>query len=86
MRQIWSVQCVGITVGSLRVGELDLVHTWAVLIHAPARGDRVVIDLVRSLRRGSWLLLEEGDPIPRVSPCHFSISMSPPPAGPHQHP
>jgi SAM-dependent methyltransferase len=53
-------RCQDITAGGLPEGEFDLVHTRAVLMHLPER-DRVLGDLVRSLRPGGWVLFEEID-------------------------
>jgi SAM-dependent methyltransferase len=54
------VRCQDITAGGLPEGEFDLVHTRAVLMHLPER-DRVLGDLVRSLRPGGRVLFEEMD-------------------------
>jgi SAM-dependent methyltransferase len=42
-------------------GPFDVVHARLVLVHLPDR-DRVLASLVRALRPGGWLLLEEADP------------------------
>lgn len=57
------VRRADITAGGLPAGEFDLVHTRALLMHLPER-ERVVTELVRSLRPGGWLLLEEVDFFP----------------------
>jgi SAM-dependent methyltransferase len=42
-------------------GTFDLIHARLVLVHVPAR-DEAIADLVRSLRPGGWLVLEDADP------------------------
>jgi SAM-dependent methyltransferase len=54
------VCCQDITAGGLPEGQFDFVHTRAVLMHLPER-DRVLSDLVRTLRPGGWVLFEEMD-------------------------
>ena len=47
----------------LPAGGFDLVHTRALLMHLPQR-EQILDALVKSLRPGGWLLVEEGDCYP----------------------
>ena len=49
-------------------GPFDLVHARLVLVHLPER-DEVVSTLVRSLRPGGWLVLEDADPALQPLAC-----------------
>jgi len=49
-------------------GPFDLVHARLVLVHLPER-DEVVDTLVRSLRPGGWLVLEDADPALQPLAC-----------------
>src|SRR3954449_1511555 len=49
-----------LTAGELPAGRFDLVHARLVLEHLPAR-ERVLASLIRALRPGGWLLLEDFD-------------------------
>lgn len=55
-----------VTSSDLEHSSFDLLHTRAVLIHIPAR-DQVLPKLVRAVRPGGWLLLEEVDCHPIVA-------------------
>jgi SAM-dependent methyltransferase len=53
-------------------GEFDLVHARLVLTHVPAR-KRALASMVRALRPGGWLVVEDADPAlqPLICPDEF---------------
>jgi SAM-dependent methyltransferase len=60
------VRRADVVTDDLEHGAFDLIHTRAVLMHLPARAE-VLGKLIRALRPGGWLLLEEGDFYPMTA-------------------
>lgn len=59
-----------VTSGALPAGAFNLVHARLLLEHLPQR-DEVLRALVRALRLGGWLLVEDFDWAPRWSPIRL---------------